>query len=192
MKQLESFFWGIIAALGAGVVQFVFFILFAAFADPTGKLSYAQFFAIPIFIIITALIEEIFKFLLLSKRILGYSREKEFLLNTLLLGLGFFATEFALISTNSTTLQISTILKIATLHLGTTIFMGFFIATRSSRGFNFSTLALLFATLVHALFNLAVSQSNPLWSYSATALLIFLLLADLRLFLLFNQELAQD
>ncbi len=192
MKQFESFFWGIIAALGAGVVQFVFFILFATFADPTSNLSYAQFFAIPVFIATTAFIEELFKYLLISKRILEHSSERNFLLNAFLFGLGFFAVEFALILASSPTLQLPTTAGIAALHLGTTIFMSFFIATRSSKGSNFSLLALLLATILHVLYNLAIAGANQFSGYFAIALLIILLFIDLKLFLRFNQELAQD
>ena len=192
MKQLEPFFWGIIAALGAMVGQIFFFVLFSTFLDPTGKMSYGDFFSMPVFILITAFIEEFFKYLLLSRRILEFSREKAFLLNTVLLGLGFFAVELMLILINSPVLKLPTILGIATLHLSTTIFMGYFVATRSSKGFNFAPSALLLATILHASYNLAITFANSLFSYFIIALLIVLLLTDLRLFLYFNQELAQD
>ncbi len=78
MKQLESFFWGIIAAVGAGVVQFIFFILFSIFTDPAGKLSYGDFFSIPVFILVIAFVEEFFKFLMLTRRITGISSKKTF------------------------------------------------------------------------------------------------------------------
>lgn len=192
MKQFESFFWGIVAALGAVVFQLVFFILFSIFIDPTGEMSLAQFFLLPSFVIALTVIEEFFKYLLLGRKILAISSHKNFLFNVLLMGLGFFAVEFFLISTKGSTTQIQAIIKIAVLQIGTSAFMGYFVATKNARKFNRSVLALIFTVIFHFSYNLSVIQENTLLNYAAFLSLITLVLIDFALFSKLKKRLASD
>ncbi len=193
MIKLESFFWGIIAALGAIVVQFVFFILFSTFADPTEKLSYAYFFSIPSFIVAIAFIEEFFKYLILVKKIPSLLSKKTIFFSTILLGIGFFSVEFVLILNSDVIPSPQSLLEIATLHLGTTMLMGYFImiAKANKRTAIPIILPLLFATFLHFSYNLLVSQENSISSNITLAGLIILILVNFFLFYT-DKTLAQD
>ena len=52
MQRIESLFWGIIAALGALTIELVFFTAISG----SSALSFSQFFIIPQFIVVAALI----------------------------------------------------------------------------------------------------------------------------------------
>ena len=67
MKLFESFLWGIIAALGALIVEIVFYIIASFFIDPTSSLPFSQFFIVPQFIIAAACIEEVLKYIIIFK-----------------------------------------------------------------------------------------------------------------------------
>ena len=69
MRQIESFFWGIIAALGALFIELLVFIGFSAIQNSGIRLSFSQLFLLPGFVIAAAFIEESFKYLIIAKRI---------------------------------------------------------------------------------------------------------------------------
>jgi len=154
MKKLESFFWGAVAAGGAVVFQFVFFLATANFIAPEAKLSFDQFYTLPLVLILFAFLEEFFKYLMLTKRIIKSSAGRDFLLNACLVGLGFFAFELGLILNNGGVIEIKRILAIATLHVVTTLFMSYFIFTAKKPNlFNTGIWPLLLATTLHSFFN---------------------------------------
>jgi hypothetical protein len=193
MKKFESFFWGLISACGAVVLQFVFFIVFSNFIDPTMKISFEQFFAMPLFIVLFSFIEEFFKYLMISKRICEISSRKNFLINTFMLGLGFFSFELVLVLTSSSGIEINQLVEIAILHISAAVFMGYFIFTAKSPGrSNLLAWPLLFATAFHSSFNFLVLQTNPLSGYALILGLVFLVLLDFRLFSNLDRALAQD
>jgi hypothetical protein len=192
MKQFESFFWGIIAALGAMVGQIFFFVLFSTFLDPAGKMSYGDFFSIPVFILVTAFIEEFFKYLMLTRRILGISSARNFLSNTFLMGIGFLAVEFFLISNSGGAFQLLPTAGIVVLHLATTLLLGLLIQTNGASKISLAPLPLLLASGFHASYNLAISQANVFFSYLAILALFVLILADLFLFSRSRKMLAQE
>ncbi len=192
MRQFESFFWGIIAALGAMVGQIFFFVLFSTFLDSAGKMSYGDFFSIPVFILITAFIEEFFKYLMLTRRILGISSSKNFLSNTFLMGIGFLAVELFLISASGSALQLLPTVGIIVLHLATTLLLGLLIQTSGANKISLAFLPLLLASIFHAGYNLAISQANVFFNYLAILALFVLILADLFLFSRSRKMLAQE
>lgn len=192
MKQFESFFWGIIAALGATVVQLIFFIVFSTFSDPNGELAFVAFFSIPSFIFFIALIEELLKYLMLKKRILEISDPNNLLANILLMGFGFFALELGLMLTKGSFVGLQTAAGIAVFHLSTTLILGYFIATNARKKISLEIMALALTTAFHTLYNLAVSKETALADYAVDALLIFLLLISIRIFTRLRKALAQE
>ncbi len=163
MQKLESFFWGVIAAGGAVVFQFIFFLATTNFIVPEAKLSFDQFYVIPVVIMLFAFLEEFFKYLMLTQRITSISTRPAFFINAFLIGLGFFALELTSILANAGTLEIQKIFEIAILHLGTTLLMGYFIfeAKKSSR-LGGAFYSLLLATSLHFSFNWLTLQASPL------------------------------
>ena len=168
MKQVESFFFGIIAALGAIVFQLIFFILFSAFIDPAGNLNFSQFFSIPFFIFITAFIEELFKCLVIFKKIKSASL-KYLLIDVLFITAGFFSIELFLI-TKSGPLQLKTIFEIGLLHLGTSVLMATIMSTKYTKWLLIAS-SLTLATAFHFLYNYSLSKSNLFLPYSAPLLI---------------------
>lgn len=192
MKYFESFFWGMIAALSAIVIQLVFSIIFSTLSGQTSDASYASYFSIPSFVVAVAFIEEFFKYLILKKRIAEISSPKTFLLNVIMMGLGFFAIELALILKNSSTIQLRAIIEIATLHIGTTMLIGNFVFAESSKKISAAILSLLLATIFHSFYNLFVLQEKIFFDYLNGFLLILLLFFNLKLFFHVDKPLARD
>ncbi len=193
MQKLESFFWGVVAAGGAVVFQFIFFLAATNFIAPEAKLSFDQFYVLPIVVLLFAFLEEFFKYLMLAKRIIKISTKHDFLINALLIGLGFFTLELAIILTNSGNLEIQKILEIAILHLGTTILMGYFILTMKKSSPLYSvTYPLLLATGLHFSFNWLVLQTSPVFNSLAILILSLLLFLAFKILTAPNNLLAQD
>jgi hypothetical protein len=182
MKYIESFFRGIIAALGALVLEIAFFAGFQIFGNPVSALSFSQFFIIPQFIIIAALIEEIFKYIVISKRIDMSSIENSILINSFLVGLGFFGVELALISALGTLPAWPSLAGIATLHIGTAGLIGYIITVKNPNKITTSLYAVSIAALFHIPYNLlsikmgSLSENYPI--LIVLGLLVFLNIAN--------------
>jgi hypothetical protein len=69
MKYLESFFWGILAALGALLIELIILNVIQLSTFPKNSLDINLFFSSLSFIVIAALAEEIFKYLVIVKKI---------------------------------------------------------------------------------------------------------------------------
>lgn len=192
MKKLESFFWGIIAALGAYVIQF-FLVRILLIVNPTEGNSYAGFFSVPAFILFAAFAEEIFKYLMLLRRIVRISSKKTFLANACLMGIGFFSVELLLILANSAMTSIQMMVEIAVLHIGTAVLMGYFIvATKKMPSFNSIVVPLVSAIALHFLFNFFVSKESIFSDYANILMLTVLIVLDLGLFRHLEKLLAQE
>jgi len=193
MKKLESFFWGIIAALGATVFQFIFFLATTSFIAPKSQLSFDQFYVVPGVVLLFAFLEEFFKYLMLTKRIIKSSAGRDFLLNACLVGLGFFTLELGLILSSGGNLEIQKILAIAILHIGTTILMSsFMLTTKKSSLLYLVAYPLLLATGLHASFNWLILQASPISNAIAILILSLLIFLAFKLFTTSNKLLAQD
>ena len=165
MAQIESIFWGIIAALGALVIELVFFIGSSIYINPTMEISFSQFFIIPQFIIVAACIEEIFKYIVISKRIERLSFEKSYIINSLLVGLGFFGVEIMLILTSKNLPAVQFLIEIAILHMGTSGLIGYFVAIKNPKKITTFLLAIIFAVAFHASYNLLILKREYVQNY---------------------------
>lgn len=191
MKQIESFFWGIIAAFGALIVQFIIFTSYFLYKNPTGNLSFASFFSVPIFIIIAAAVEEIFKYLIISKRVDSFSLEKSYIFNSFLVGLGFFAVELGIIMQSTKGINLEGLGEIAILHMGTAGLMGHQVATRNPGKFGTFLIAVAMAVFFHGSYNLLSMNQDMISNYATMALLALLLLANLVNIFRISSQLAQ-
>jgi len=174
MAQLESFFWGIIAAAGALVIEVIFFIVISPYADPTGMVSFSHFFSIPKFIIAAACIEEIFKYAIILRRLKTPPLEKSGLLNSLLVGLGFFVFELVLILITRTSPSPQFLAEIAIIHIGTAGLIGYIITAKNARGVAAFMYAMAVAVAFHATYNLLSLKRDYLNNY-----LVFFILGAL-------------
>ena len=192
MRQLESFFWGIIASLGALIVELIVFIGFSISTDPTANISFSQLFLVPQFIIIGACIEEIFKYIIISKRIEMLSMQRSYIVNSFLVGLGFFSIELGLILTNGIALQIRPLSEIAIIHIGTAGLIGYIVATKNPKKVGTFIYAMIFAAFFHSTYNLLILKRTFIIDYAIFALLAMLILINIVNFIRINNKLAQD
>ena len=191
MAQIESIFWGIIAALGALVIELVFFIGSSIYFSPSTEISFSQFFILPQFIIVAACIEEIFKYIVISKRIDQISFEKSYILNSLFVGFGFFGVEMVLIFMSKNLPEIQFLIEIAIVHLGTAGLIGYFVATKNPKKIMTFLLAIIFAVAFHASYNLLTLRREYVQNYLIFAILGFLVLLNIANFFRISRKLAQ-
>ena len=192
MAQIESIFWGIIAALGALVVELVFFIGSSIYFSPSAEISFSQFFIIPQFIIVAACIEEIFKYIVISKGIERLSFEKSYITNSLFAGLGFFGVEMALILMSKGLPGFRALIEIAIVHVGTSGLIGYFVAIKNPKKIATFLLAIVFAVAFHASYNLLLLKREYVQNYSIFAILGVLILINVVNFFRISNKLAQE
>jgi hypothetical protein len=192
MRQFESFFWGIIAALGALFVQLMIFIGFMTFNNPAANTSFSALYLLPQFIILSALIEESFKYLIIAKRIELYSLEKSYVVNSLLVGLGFAATELWLLSSQATLPSPQILSELAIIHIGTAGLIGYLVATKNPKKFSTFLGAITLVTFFHAGYNFLIQKRGLAENYLILALLGFLIAINLINLLRISRKLAQD
>jgi len=179
MKQLESFFWGAIAALGALVIQLVILLAAAAVQNPYGQALSVAYVTTAWGIVGAAFIEEFFKYIIIVKRIEYLSLEKTFIVNSLFVGLGFFSVELALIYLKhiDPAQHIWALGEIGIIHLATAGIIGYRIATRNPKKMYTFVSTLLLVTAIHSAYNLLINYHNPLTEPLIFALLGLLILA---------------
>lgn len=192
MHQIESFFLGIIAALGALTMQLVLYIGFSFFGNQNFALTFEQIFAIPGLIIAGAFIEELFKYLVILKRVETFSLEKTYLVNSFLVGLGFFAIESGLIYQNTNLPQINALVEIAIIHIGTAGILGYLLATKNPKKISTFLFSLIIVTLLHSSYNFLVIDRNFIINYLIYTLLFVIIFFNVLNFLKISSKLAQD
>ena len=192
MAQVESIFWGIIAALGALVIELVFFIGSSIYSNPLAEISFSQFFILPQFIIVAVCIEETFKYIVISKRIDMLSLEKSYIINSLFVGLGFFGVEMALIFMSKNMPATQFLIEIAILHLGTAGLIGYFVATKNPKKITTFLLAIFFTITFHASYNILLLKRESIQNYLIFALLGLLVVLNIANFFRIGHKLAQE
>ena len=193
MKYIESIFWGIIAAAGAILVQ-LFAFLIITILNPTAQVTLNLYLTMPLFIIISAFIEELFKFIVISQRIKLYSKGKLNIINALLVGLGFFGLEFAIISNNYSTVGVSFayVFEIAILHIGTAGLIGYMIEKNKSKNLAKFSATLVIVTIFHFVYNILSSTRSEMTNYGIYVTLASLILLNFASLLWSQKELAKD
>jgi RsiW-degrading membrane proteinase PrsW (M82 family) len=193
MRQLESFFWGIIAALGALIFQLILYVGFSTYAFPVEKSpSFSEFFSLPLFVLAGVLIEEGFKYLIISKRIELFSQERTYIVNSIFVGLGFFATELGLIYLSDPIGQIKSVIEILIIHIGTAGIIGYYVATKNPKKISTFLLALTMATALHVAYNFSVMQRNLITNGVVIFILATLIFFNIFNFIFIKTKLAQD
>ena len=191
MKLFESFLWGIIAALGALIVEIVFYIIASFFIDPTSSLPFSQFFIVPQFIIAAACIEEVLKYIIIFKRFSVLPPEKSKLANALLIGLGFFLFELALISATRTSPAPQFLAEIAIIHIGTAGLIGGILIVKNIRKITTFLYAITTAVAFHAVYNLLSIERNSFNSFLIFLVLGLLIIINLVIFIFVKRNYRQ-
>ncbi len=171
MKYIETFFWGIIAALGALFLELVFFFVYQIFSGQ--ELSNTYFVATVPIIVLISFSEELLKVFTISKKLKNILPPGQIVLGSLIFGCGFFLVELFMMILDRE-LALSNVLENFILHISTAGIIGYSL-------YNFllkkpGALAKAFFAVwgIHFFFNwLAVGEAS-LSLYAKISLLILL------------------
>ncbi len=174
IKIIQSFFWGIFAAGFALVAETLLQTLFGIILSPTYFSVVFTHISPSIFLFV--LIEEISKYIVISKKILPYSKRKLLLFNSLVAGVGFSLVELTFIYNFSAPefFTPQTLLQIAILHIAT-----FGIIVYYSTPNRITIKPVLFTFFIHSLYNLFVLLGEKTPSLAIPLLLIAIILLNI-------------
>lgn len=186
MKQIQSFFLGIFASLGALILEIIILSIFPisiSTADLSSKItSIGWFFFLAIFI------EEISKFLFILKFIANKENGRISVFNSLLFGLGFSMLEMILVYWNYTTGTLFDLIGISGIllvHLSTAALIGYSITRNSSKAY-----ALLFgfipALFLHTAYN--ILKTSQISNQKEITLILLAILIFVDIFLIIKSK----
>jgi len=155
MNYLKPFFYGILAALGALVLETIFSILTFDDGDTNEKI-----FAISILMLfLAAATEEILKYVFIRKAYSEMEDKTKIIACALILGLGFSSVElFSNLFKNNSLNNLTNIYfwGVLLLHLTTSGFIGFMFLKSDKKSIGFTTIVLIVAIAIHLSYNAAV------------------------------------
>ena len=187
MNQIESFFWGIIAALSALIVEIIFYTIILFFMGKTTA-SLSQFFTFPEFIAVFAFIEEFFKYIVIFKRIHLPSVKKTGLVDIFSIGFGFFLFESTLIISTKTLSSFWPLLEISIVHIGTAILIGSILIIRKTSNVVTNFVYAMAASLFfHVAYNFLSIDRYSTYTYGIFFILGLLIIVNLGIFLYFKK-----
>ncbi|MEI7891042.1 MAG: hypothetical protein WCI36_03665 [bacterium] len=191
MNQIESFFWGIVASLGAIIVEIVFFIAISSSMSLPANFSFSNLFFIPQFVIASVIIEESMKYLIIAKRVDDISLERTYLLNSWMVGVGFFFVELGLMLTNGSSIYDKSLIEIAIIHIGTAGILGYVVAIKNPSKIKTFFQAIFLTSLLHGAYNFLVIKRNFVFDYFIFTLLFIVIMMNIINLIRINKKLAQ-
>jgi hypothetical protein len=191
MKQIESLFLGIIAALGALVAELFIFAIFGTMSLDKNIIS-QNVSTLNYLLVITVFVEEIFKYLIIMKRIELFSIGRILILNSFLVGLGFAVVESGLIYFKSADnlIPYQNLFEIILIHVFTAGIIGYFIATRNPKKISTFILAVSIAVFFHLVYNILAFYRNDWINISILFFLLILLFINIFNLTTVNRKLA--
>lgn len=162
MKKIELFFWGILTALGALLVEVLIAFGLAAYQHKGATLDFEFFNGSLALLVVFVLIEELFKYLIIAKKIEALSLGRSFIFNSLFIGAGFALTEIGLIVLQSGGFanEPSALGRIAIVHIATAGIMGYSLALGNPKRVSTAFKALLVPSILHLAYNLLAFKGN--------------------------------
>lgn len=182
MQKIKPFLFGILAALGALIAEFVLSDTYFIFSGKEIDLNYSE--KITVFLFLVVLIEELAKYIMILKLYDGQSLEKQKVSTAIFLGLGFAIVEsfFIYLHHNFSHLYLGIISAII-LHIATAGVIGYLIILAKNSNTNSAMKIISIAFGLHTVYNLMVI-------YNCSYLLIYSCLTIILLFLVaFNRKL---
>jgi hypothetical protein len=158
MKKIEFLFLGVIAALGSLVAIAILAVIFQL-SSPINKAGISELYLyIPSFVTLSALAEELSKYILLKKTLSLEKSEGFIISNIIFFGLGFSLIEAAFIFAGSGDGQnlAGNIFEITTIHISTSIIIAKIITMPVIGKMSKITYALAISLLVHLSYNFAI------------------------------------
>lgn len=152
MPTIKSFFLGILAALFALFFELSFSLFFP---EEKQALFFTRF---SLFLIISALVEEITKYAVIYKSFSDVEKRRTIIFGGFLVGLGFSVTEFFLnyySKLDLINIPFYFLLGMIFIHIFTSVFAANVVSKKQNKYFTASR-ALIFNTTIHILYNLIV------------------------------------
>ncbi len=193
-NKSKSFFWGLVAGSGALVTEVFLLVIFSIFNFPEEKISFSVSQPKINWLIISALIEEFFKLIIIFKAARLFSRGKELIANSFLVGVGFATLEIISVAKNyfsEIAVAPEEVAGLFIIHGATAILMGcFFLWSKEKVKVKYIFLSFLTATYFHLIYNLTVwAKGEILGNFLFFLFLVFLTIISVGNFL-FTQKLA--
>ncbi len=195
MKQIESFFWGIIAALGALLLELIFLTLATIFSSSQKELTLEHLFSLGYLLPLAAIAEEILKYTVIAKRIDFFSFGRSVILNSFLVGLGFAAVEALLIYIKeipAVSFFSWNLIEIMLLHILTAGIIGYYVAVQNPKKIKTIFKAVGIAAAAHLGYNILMIYKNPLIYPLVFVLLGILVIINLRNLAFVNKHLRPE
>lgn len=158
MNNLKFFFYGIISALGAMIIELVLKNILSSGIS----LSNIFFTIITPSLILFALVEETFKFVVINKAVLLLKKPAEAFYGVFLIGLGFSLTEIYLAFAGDMfeqTNYLLAVLGILAVHISTSLIFGYFSFKKNLLSKTVFTAILVSTTLLHLIYNVLIIYS---------------------------------
>lgn len=165
MKKTEALFLGIIAALGALVVLATALVVMQIFTSESDQTVFLIYFYTPTFIVFSVLVEEFFKYLFISRKIISSILGKSIFLKAALFGSGFALVEAVFIFVGNFPEKniFFDILKISVIHISTAVIIACIATKKISSWLPKATVILLPVIILHLAYNFAaLSENQPL------------------------------
>jgi hypothetical protein len=178
MKYLQSFFWGIIAALGALLLEFIFLFLYQLLSFSGKEIAGVMLITTIPVIAFASFFEEISKMLIIGKKIKNILTGHEVIVSSLFLGVGFSFIEIASIISQTGSSQWQSLLQIAILHTGTAGIIGYLLLGTGNKYFLFSK-TLIMAWLIHFFYNFIVLKSDGGAGYVSYGYIAILIIVNI-------------
>ena len=177
MKQLQSFFLGIIGALGALFLE----IAILTFFFPASKIS-EELTSFGYFFFLAILSEEFFKFFLIYKLTSKTEKITSVTINSMIFGLGFSMLEMFLLYwnyVNGTSSEFIDILGVLIIHISTSTLIGYSTAKSDMKLSSSLLFGFIPAFLIHSAYNVFKISEITHQKELIIVLLILLILTDI-------------
>lgn len=177
MKLIQSFFLGILGAIGALVLE-VAALAFSTPLSSTPEMISGKINSPDHFFFITIAIEEFLKFILIVRVISRTSAAKNITLNSLFLGAGFSILELASLYwnyRNGASLEPLAVWGIMIIHISTAMIIGYFASKKSFPSLLFGYFA---SFAVHSAYNILGVSERPNQGQLIISFLGLLILLD--------------
>lgn len=187
MNYIKLFFWGIITAGMALIVQILLTILSNIDID-LNKLAVTSIFFLASFV----LIEELLKYLIITRRIIPFAKYKnKIIISSWVAGMGFSMIELFILYQNNITLNRLDLTQVALLHIFTFGFLGYRLATKKYT--HIDLLAIIFVFILHFIYNFsALYFTNNLSFITKASIITILFISNIFALFIVNKKLAQE
>lgn len=150
-KFIKPFLFGIIAALGALILELVFYLIF-----PEQETRQDYYSKITIFLFLVVAVEEALKILMVYKNSQELKKENDIFVSSFFVGAGFALTELFLKDLESKELFSIGNLNIVLVHILTAGLAGYFLSKERTPKRNYLLKIWLLVFLIHLAYNLLV------------------------------------